>query len=390
MVKRRRLLSPTIWMLAVPLLGCHDDRDGFALGRPCSDDAACGSGYRCALGRCRLPCETHNDCQRGACLPPVAGEGPSCTLPAEESCEPFGCPSGFVCDSSRTCLRACSVTRNCEGGYQCAGGICRLSEEVPAPDSSFCPTVGGPTMKLLPGGFCIDRTEVTRAQYAIWLATDPKPASDADPCEWNDSLLPAYYWPPFEAEGLLPVVGVDWCDAAAFCRDAGKLLCGHPDGSSGDWNEPADAASSAWYAACSSGGRWNYTYGDDYDASACNVYNNAASRCQTGKCELAACGALPSCQSKETGYESVSDLTGNAWEWEDACETSWGADDRCRVRGGSVNNRDSYVTCNVVLGPSENPDARRNATNDSIGFRCCARPVSVRDGDTVVEEGEGI
>lgn len=241
-------------------------------------------------------------------------------------------------------------------------------------------------MKQLPA-FCIDRTEVSRASYARWLASRPHEAATEE-CAWNDSLVPAVHWPPVGEEALLPVVGVDWCDAAAYCRDAGKVLCGHPDGSAAEWEEPDDSAASAWFAACSSGGEHTFTYGDVYDPSLCGVFDNADA-CDDRTCEVAVSGSYPSCQSPDGKYLNVMDLTGNVREWENACETTKGEDDRCRARGGSVHNRGDYVACARVLEASDPTDARRGDANEYTGFRCCAPIVASRVLGAESRKGEG-
>ncbi|MDZ4064892.1 MAG: hypothetical protein U1E22_09525, partial [Coriobacteriia bacterium] len=72
--------------------------------------------------------------------------------------------------------------------------------------------------KLVPitGGYSIDATEVTRDQYAAWLATNPDPTTQTSPeCSWNTVFEPertspdfgctSEVWPP-GAKGDHPVV----------------------------------------------------------------------------------------------------------------------------------------------------------------------------------------
>jgi formylglycine-generating enzyme len=109
----------------------------------------------------------------------------------------------------------------------------------------------------------------------------------------------------------------------------------------------------------------NYPYGNTYDGTVCvgNAYDGTPGY-QTGSDK-----ALPVMSA--TGfrgngpYAGLFDLSGNVWEWEDSCNGSSGADDQCRLRGGSFSND------NALLCGSDDSD-NRNYANGQIGFRCCA------------------
>ena len=94
-----------------------------------------------------------------------------------------------------------------------------------------CPVGRGPAMANLVD-YCIDLTEVTKAQYAAFLATAPAFTSHAPQCRWNVDFVPNGKATPLDSscdETLhpdvndatkfpsRPVVCVDWCDAAAYC-----------------------------------------------------------------------------------------------------------------------------------------------------------------------------
>lgn len=202
--------------------------------------------------------------------------------------------------------------------------------------------------------FYIDSTEVTKAQYDLFLTakgTDVSGQSAA--CTWNKSYTPA----GAAVDDPRPIVNVDWCDAAAYCAWADKRLCGAIGGgtlATADLNNPAKAQ---WYLACGGAAEERYPYGGftkkvDY----CNEYFSGY---------MADAGKFNKCEGHYTG---IFDMVGNAAEWIDSCDTAGGADhslDNCQLEGGSF-IRDDY-TCQTYF------DSPRNDHADVFGFRCCSK-----------------
>lgn len=219
------------------------------------------------------------------------------------------------------------------------------------------------------GCFWIDKTETTRDQYQRFL-DDPSVAAAAEsPCHQNATLDPA----PAEAGGeeqcsLLagetistagdhPIVCVDWCDARAYCRWAGKQLCGD------DYVNLDRAADSDWYAACAGGEAGNaYPYGRAHQAQICAGTEHETAGCETGSCTTVPAGSLPSCANDAGALH----LSGNVAEWTDSCQDNTGASDSCRARGGSFKAESGEATCEATR--SYERDTRRA----TLGFRCCA------------------
>lgn len=237
-------------------------------------------------------------------------------------------------------------------------------------DAGGCPALPGPPLVPV-GGFCIDRTEVTNAQYEQFLTAKGTDTSGQNAvCTANTSYRPTDFWPVPTDELALPVVYVDWCDAYAYCKWAGKRLCGKIGGGANAYADFADSTKSQWFNACSNGGRNAFPYGSTFRPEACNGFNGPHG-CNSfgqplGDCTLTPVASNNQCQGAGN-YAGVFDLSGNVLEWEDSCTTSPdGGAGTCRLRGGSIYARgETDMTCDT---DSENP---RFDTIFSVGFRCC-------------------
>jgi serine/threonine-protein kinase len=190
--------------------------------------------------------------------------------------------------------------------------------------------------------FTIDRTEVTRGDYARCVAARkcrPPPsvagsAKSAGP-EGTDS------------DPRLPVTQVSWSDAQSYCRFAGGRLP-----SEAEWEK----------AARGTDGR-EYPWGSELSCERANWGNFEGEGPCAGQNpgRPVAVGQYPSGASPY----GVQDLGGNVWEWVgDKYEDDSG---RRVVRGGSC--------CSYFVGPRA---ANRNAwapehRDADLGFRCAGR-----------------
>jgi formylglycine-generating enzyme required for sulfatase activity len=225
--------------------------------------------------------------------------------------------------------------------------------------------------------FCIDQYEVTRAQYQAWLDTNPALPGPGAKCGWNDSFLPAASGNECDPtdydpgnNGDYPVVCVDWCDARAYCQGVGKRLCGKiGDGMSFPYGQFADANVSEWYFACSAGGTQPYPYGNAYDPNVCYGDDHDGIPDNGAVDTPAPIGVKPGCIG---GFADIWHMSGNVWEWENACEPDPMApgdeNDRCSDRGGSFWDDQTWLTCDHA--PPANHT--RNAFNQNVGVRCCS------------------
>ena len=249
------------------------------------------------------------------------------------------------------------------GGAPPTGGTAGLggfSGTAGVAGTTHCPGTGGPTMVRLPLGYCIDSTEVTRAQYKTWLDTNPPTTGQISECSWNTSFTPSKEWPPTDKLNY-PVAYVDWCDSYAYCLAAGKRLCGKIGGGSNTYTDYNNATKSQWFAACSSGGVNRYPYGNNFNGTTCNS-NEAGYHAPVAVGFLVDCNPAPP-------YAGIYDLSGNVAEWEDSCEGTVKYQ-YCHLRGGAYCphlNLKQDACGRVPYGSNRN-----NNLDPHYGFRCCS------------------
>jgi sulfatase modifying factor 1 len=251
-------------------------------------------------------------------------------------------------------LSGCSETGegNTENSYDDGTGLGmgECADVCGTPGCGSCPQA---TM-VDGGGFQIDATEVDNGQYAMMLEVEFDAGALPPGCDWKSGFTPEGWSETLDES--LPVVGVDWCDAAVFCTWAGKRLCGEIGGGASDF-EGDDPATDEWFAACTNGGLVAYPYGADYVTDACNGED-------AGHDALVSGGSLATCEGGVTG---LFDMSGNVWEWANACEVAPGdANTQCRRRGGARYSDRENLRCVSKSGRD------RGDRDNSVGFRCCA------------------
>jgi len=211
-----------------------------------------------------------------------------------------------------------------------------------------------PAHRVTLKAFYIDRFEVTQGQYRRFLAAAGRnnhrfcdrgepAAKDHTPTKetWNESD---------PASGRLPVVGVDWYDASAYCAWAGRRL-------------PTEAE---WEKAARGTDERAYPWGGRWDRARANSYEN-------GKKTSEPIGSYES----GAGPFGAEDMAGNVWEWvQDWYAPKYYLDSPRENPQGPAGG-----TFRVVRGGSSLSDARglRSAGRDSndpagryenFGFRC--------------------
>jgi hypothetical protein len=351
----------------------YDCADGACLEKSCPRNATrcfadriqtCGS-----FGLWRDTMQCPHRCLEGECVGCAAGEV-RCDGTVAERCDvggawqvaancPFGCLMG---ECSGTCVpgdRRCSEGRSelCDASGQWSAG-----SECASPRETCDDTVGACVTTLVDaGGYGIDGTEVTARQYRQFLESAAHRAVDQHALCADNTALSVYrngdcesY--AFDPEGApdLPVVCIDWCDAHAYCRWAGKRLCGAVGGGP----VPQDVSSlrvSQWYLACSADGSNGYPYGREYEPGRCNDDS-------TG---LVPVGSTPGC---EGGVAGLHDMAGNAVEFEDEQRFSSPGSYSFRLRGGDYTSGDR-ARCDSHVRTTT---GGRSWAQPGTGFRCCS------------------
>lgn len=215
---------------------------------------------------------------------------------------------------------------------------------VPAGTFTMGDNEDAPLREIYLGGFFIDKQEVTVSRYAKFLKTT---GGVRPPDYWDEARL--------DSAGELPVVGVDWHDADAYCRWAGKRL-------------PTEAE---WEKAARGADGRRYPWGNDEPTSARANFGKSSS-------ESAYQGGLMPVGGHEAGQSpyGAQDFSGNVSEW----VADWYAEGFMR---GDVRNPKGPEsgTGRVIRGggwydpPDRLKSSRRmyaSPTNraDDVGFRC--------------------
>jgi formylglycine-generating enzyme required for sulfatase activity len=214
---------------------------------------------------------------------------------------------------------------------------------VPAGNFVMGDDLESPLREVYLDSFYLDKHEVTISRYAKFLAS-------------SGGVKPPDGWPKLhlESAGALPVVGVDWHDAEAYCRWAGKRL-------------PTE---SEWEKAARGGDSRNYPWGNQEPTPAHANFAKSAESPYTGG--LAPVEGRPAGKSPYGAH----DLAGNASEW----VSDWFA--AGFVRGAVRNPKGpENGTAKVIRGGGwYDPPGRLNSSRrmhaspatraDDLGFRC--------------------
>jgi formylglycine-generating enzyme required for sulfatase activity len=200
-----------------------------------------------------------------------------------------------------------------------------------------------PMRDVYVGPFYIDGVEVTTARYAKFLAAN---GSLAAPDEWDSVDL--------DKHGEMPVVGVSWNDAQAYCQWVGRRL-------------PTEAE---WERAARDSDQRKYPWGNEEPGAARAVFARKAQTAYGGGLEPV--GTLDAGRSREGVY----DLEGNASEWvSDWFTETFNVNDVRNPKGPPSGEKkvirgSGWHEPVDRIGGSRRYQASPDNRTDDVGFRC--------------------
>lgn len=386
-----------------PKYGCGEATcDDTTCADPGGGTLICNAG-KCVVGACSatdkkcgdkcVPKDEDNGCASASCDACAANE--TCVgNPTQCACVPNGDPcAGYNCGTAtdscgkqKTCpdqctgtdapicvnhaCKQCATASDCEVPpnnpcYKavCTSGTCGLAVATAGKKCSAGGTCSATEPGLcnrppisVDGSYNIDATEVTNAQYGAFLkAKAGNMSGQSAACTWNTSYTPDAQWPGHPQYADYPVVHVDWCDAEAYCKWAGRRLCGKLGGGPAPKEVDHDGSLSEWVHACMPTPGASYPYGNTFNANACNTKSSSD--------WSAPVASYTGCVG---GVSGLYDMIGNVAEWINSTHVQDG-NDYGGTQGGWYGGLDDGLGMKCSGGGFYT----RATMADFIGIRCC-------------------
>ena len=221
------------------------------------------------------------------------------------------------------------------------------------PAGSYTPLYA-PSGDVAVPSFRLDRTPVTRAQFAAFVAAEPAWRRDRVPAVFADAAYLRDWIAPDRPGGdaLAPVTGVSWFAARAYCGWAGgRLPTAH------EWEYAARA-----------------------DETRADASADVAFRARLLELYTSRPGTPPAVGSVFTNIHGVADLHGLVWEWVADFNTvvvpddSRAAGDRdanlyCAASAEAASTVGDYA---AFLRHAFRASLRGSSASGALGFRCAA------------------
>ena len=220
---------------------------------------------------------------------------------------------------------------------------------------------------------CVDRTEVTTAQYATFRTR----ALGLSPMEHTAletkvpaacALLAAVALSNAGGPDALPQVNVSFCSAAFYCAAQGKRLCGNAvDGAGIVITDGGTSPPLEWTLACANGKTENYFPWGSVDQSVAKSAGCLTQSTSPGAKAPRDAGAASACGPGD-GLGPY-DMIGNVWEWVTLRSDVDGGASYTGQLGGSFVGA-TVDGCMGMTGADAVHGEYANG-NSQTGFRCC-------------------
>ncbi len=236
------------------------------------------------------------------------------------------------------------------------------ASDVDAAVASCTKLHGGAMVRIdaLAGSYCIDTREVTIEEFNEFIIAPGTPFDAPSVCTAQKAKRPARIDDPTRQK--LPQGEISWCYANAYCKWAGKRLCG-TIGVPGGAPKGGDDLASEWTYACTNGIlNSTFPYGPTYDATRCFTEQSSELSTEVPETHVG-------CHGMSGPYALIFDMSGNMAEFDDWYDVpDGGTSPATHFRGGASNEGGGLVDCH------SREDFGFETIYANVGIRCCADP----------------